>query len=99
MSVNTLAQTDDQYIVFGIDFKDFLGTGIDLSGIIDTLGGAFNFEISSGLSCLFCIFSIIILIFFVEKGGGKNDKQPLVIEMPMMSKPYPFNDSPFPRDT
>jgi hypothetical protein len=102
----------DKYIVFGIDFKDFLGIGIDLSGLIDTLGGAFNFEISSCLSCLLCLFSIFILIFFVSKKSGKQGKglkipgigtlgpqQPLVIQMPMQTQPYPFHDSPFPRDS
>jgi hypothetical protein len=114
MSANTSGSgstTPDKYIVFGIDFKDFLGTGIDLSGLIDTLGGAFNFEISSCLSCLLCLFSIFILIFFVSKSGkqGKGLKipgigtlspqQPLVIQMPMQTAAYPFNSSPFPRDT
>lgn len=104
----------DKYIVFGIDFTDFLGTGIDLSGLIDTLGGAFNFEISSILSCLLSIFSIFILIFVVSgkgKGKGKgtglkipgigtlSPQQPLVIQMPMQTAAYPFNSSPFPRDS
>jgi len=102
----------DKYIIFGINFKDFLGTGIDLSGLVDTLGGAFSFQISSCLCCLLCIFSIFILIFFVAKKDGKKSKglripgigtlgpqQPLVIQMPMMSKPYPFHNSPFPRDS
>lgn len=118
MSANTSGSSSttpadaDKYIVFGIDFTDFLGTGIDLSGLIDTIGGAFNFEISSCLSCLLSIFSIFILIFFVSKKGGKQGKglkipgigtlgpqQPLVIEMPMQTAAYPFNSSPFPRDT
>jgi hypothetical protein len=101
----------DKYIIFGINFKEFLG--MDLSGLIDTFGGAFNFQISSCLSCLLCIFSIFILIFFVSKGGDKKGgkglkipgigtlgpQQPLVIQMPMQTKPYPFHDSVFPRDT
>jgi len=116
MSANTSAAKTsdaDKYIVFGIDFTDFLGTGTDLSGIIDTIGGALNFEIFSILSCLLSIFSIFILIFVVTSGESKgkskgleipgvgtlSPQQPLVIQMPIMSKPYPFNDSPFPRDT
>lgn len=114
MSANTSAAktSADDYIVFGLDFKDFLGTGIDLSGLVDALGGAFSFQISSCLCCLLCIFSIFILIFFVSKKGGKQGKglkipgigtlgpqQPLVIQMPMQTKPYPFHNSPFPRDT
>ena len=109
---STSANTDpDKYIIFGIDFKDFLGTGFDLSGLVDAFGGAFNFEISSSLCCLFCLFSIFILIFFVTKKekkgkglripgiGTLGPQQPLIIQMPMMSKPYPFNDSVFSRDT
>lgn len=119
MSANTSAaktsaaktSADDKYIVFGIDFKDFLGTGIDLSGLVDTFGGAFNFQISSCLSCLLCIFSIFILIFFVVEQDEKKGKglkipgigtlgpqQPLVIQMPMQTQPYPLFSSPFPRD-
>lgn len=110
-SGSTSSVDADKYIVFGLDFKDFLGTGIDLSGLIDTLGGAFNFEISSCLSCLLCIFSIFILLFVVTgKKGGKGDRgltipgigtlgpqQPLVIQMPMQTAAYPLFDSPFPK--
>jgi len=94
------------------DFKDFLGTGIDLSGIIDTIGGALNFEISSILSCLLSIFSIIILLLVTTGNKGKKSKgleipgigilgpqQPLVIQMPMQTVQYPFNLSSFPRNT
>lgn len=113
MSANTSAAktSADKYIVFGIDFTDFLG--LDLSGFIDTLGGALNFEISSILSCLLSIFSIFILIFVVTSGKSKgkskgleipgvgtlSPQQPLVIQMPMQTAAYPFNSSPFPRDS
>lgn len=107
------ADTDaEKYIIFGMDFKDFLGTGIDLSGIIDTIGGALNFEISSILSCLLSIFLIIILLLVTTGNKGKKSKgleipgigilgpqQPLVIQMPMQTVQYPFNLSPFPRNT
>lgn len=113
MSANTSAVKTsadaDKYIVFGIDFTDFLG--LDLSGFIDTLGGALNFEISSILSCLLSIFSIFILIFVVTSGKSKGKskgleipgigtlgpQQPLVIQMPMQTQPYPLFDSPFSR--
>lgn len=31
--------------------------------------------------------------------GKMGTQQPLIIQMPMQTKPYPYNDSPFPRDT
>jgi hypothetical protein len=107
----TSATTDDKYIILGLDFTNFLGTGIDLSGIIDTIGGALNFEIASILCCVLCIISIILLVVTSgtttkkHKGlkipgiGTLSPQQPLVIEMPMQNAPYPFNDSPFPKDS
>lgn len=102
---------DKPYEILGIDFSNFLGAGIDLSGIIDTVSGKLNFEISSSLSCLLSIFIVFILIFVVtqktteQKGlnipgiGILGPQQPLVIQMPIQESIYPFNNSPFPRST
>ena len=109
-STNKSSASD--YTIFGINFKDFLDTGVDLSGIIDTVGGSFNFEITLGISCIIIIISSILLLLFtttkktVEGNGltipgiGKlGSQQPLIIQMPMQTASYPFFSSPFPRDT
>lgn len=91
-----------EYIILDlIDCSNFLGIGLDLSGIIDTIGGILNFQISSIVSCLFCLFSISILLLLVssDKPGIGTYPQPLIIQMPMQTQPYPFNDSVFPRDS
>lgn len=36
---------------------------------------------------------------FIPGLGRMGTQQPLVIQMPMQTQPYPFRDSPFPRDT
>lgn len=101
----------NDYISMGIDFTNFLG--MDFSSLIDSLGGVFNFQISSGVSCCCCLMVILILFMMIsKKAGGKKGKglfipgigqmgpqQPLIIQMPMQTKPYPYNNSPFPRDT
>lgn len=101
----------NDYISMGIDFTSFLG--MDFSSLIDSLGGVFNFQISSSLSSCCCLVVIVVLFFMIsKKDGGKKGKglfipgvgqmgaqQPLIIQMPMQTKPYPFNNSPFPRDT
>jgi hypothetical protein len=100
----------NDYISMGIDFTDFLG--MDFSSLIDSLGGVFNFQMSSSLSSCCCLIVIILLFFMIKKKKGKKGKglfipgigqmgsqQPLIIQMPMQTKPYPYNNSPFPRDT
>jgi hypothetical protein len=99
--------------MFGIiDFTDFLG--MDLSYLIDSIGGLFNFQIISlGLSlCCCCIIvSLSILLIknqnvvqqntglFIPGIGNLGQQQPLIIHIPMQTKPYPFSQSSFPRDT
>lgn len=100
----------NNYLVFGIDFTNFLG--MDFSALIDAVGGSFNFQFSSIICVVFCILFISMMTLYVKGGGGRPRKglfipglghmspqQPLVIQMPMQTQPYPFNDSPFPRDT
>ena len=98
-------------MIFGIDLTDVFGTTLDISGFIDVLGGTFNFEIFLGVSCLFCIFSVLSL-FLVGGHKGKKAKgltipgigtlgpqQPLVIQMPIQTALYPLHDSVFLRDS
>jgi hypothetical protein len=102
----------NDYIMFGIiDFTDFLG--MDLSSLIDGIGGLFNFQITSlGLSlCCCCIIVVLCSLvvtnrkvpektgLFIPGIGNLGPQQPLIIQMPMQTKPYAFSNSPFPRDT
>lgn len=100
----------NNYIVFGIDFTNFLG--MDFSALIDAVGGSFNFQFSSIICVVFCILFISMMTLYIKGGGGRPKKglfipgighmgpqQPLVIQMPMQTQPYPYKDSPFPRDT
>jgi hypothetical protein len=96
----------NDYIMFDIiDFTDFLG--MDLSSLIDDIGGLFNFQIISVLSlvcCCCCCCIIIILLAMTSTNKEKGlctsaSQQPLIIQMPMQTTPYPFPNSPFPRST
>ena len=103
----------NDYIMLGIiDFTNFLG--MDFSGLIDGVGGLFNFQLTTaGICILSSIILVVIVLLIIKKPKGKKNtgglfvpglgrmgaQQPLVIQMPMQTKPYPYNDSPFPRDT
>lgn len=93
----------NDYIILGIDFTNIFG--IDLSNFINILGGIVNFQITS----IICIISLVlfssVLILFISKDNdsivknNSNSLQPIIIQMPMQTRQYPFNDSPFPRST
>ena len=102
----------NDYIMFGvIDFTDFLG--MDFSSLINGIGGLFNFQITilavSLCCCIIVVLSSIVVLRNKEVSNGKGLfipgignlglEQPLIIQMPMQTTPYPFNNSPFPRDT
>lgn len=81
-----------------------------LSGFIDSIGGINTFGIIISVSsCLLIISSILVLTMGLKKppGGSGLDipgighlspRQPLVIQMPMQTQPYPLFSSPFPRN-
>lgn len=94
----------NDYIMFGvIDFTNLLG--MDFSGLIDSIGGIFNFQIGALAVILLCCICCICISLIIVKTGGKGSRNyksqpPIVIQlMPMQTQPYPFNNSPFPRDT
>ena len=99
----------------GIDFTDVGGTDmsglIDIFGGVFNFEIASIISIVS--CCLLIVIAIIMFVIIKKKKGkAKADKglvipgigklgpeQPLIIEMPMQARPYPFPNSPFPRDT
>lgn len=103
----------NDYILFGtIDFTDFLG--MDFSSLIDSLGGLFNFQMTTSVSSLCCLVIISVLVVLVIKNkkkklpsqntglfipgiGRLSPQQPLVIQMPMQTKPFELPNSPFPK--
>lgn len=94
----------NDYIMLGlIDFTNLLG--MDFSELIDNIGGVFNFQIGSLVMLIICCMCCISLSLLVVKSSGRSSRsyppqQPIVIQlMPMQTQPYPFNNSPFPRDT
>ena len=93
----------NDYIILGVDFTNIFG--IDLSNFINILGGAINFQITSVICIislvLFSSISISILFTGSKNNVVKNNHslQPIIIQMPMQTRPYSYNDSPFPRST
>jgi hypothetical protein len=105
----------NDYIMFGIiDFTDFLGMDFSslIDGIGGLFNFQIT---SAGLSLCCCIIIVVIVIavvvkkkkikakknkgLFIPGVGNLSPQQPLVIQMPMQTKPYPFANSPFPRST
>lgn len=105
----------NDYIMFGIiDFTDFLGMDFSslIDGIGGLFNFQIT---SAGVSLCCCIVIVVLLIvvinrkkklklqknkgLFIPGIGNLSPQQPLVIQMPMQTKPYPFNNSPFPRST
>jgi hypothetical protein len=104
----------NDYVMFGVlDFTNFLG--MDFSSLIDNLGGLIGFQLTTVGICICCLICISMLFMMIKKKSGRGGggggglvipgigqlgrQQPLVIQMPMQTQPYPFKDSPFPRDT
>ena len=114
-TVNIYAHFFNDYIIMGIDFTDVGGTDmsglIDIFGGVFNFEIASIISIVS--CCLLIVIAIIMFVIIKKKKGkAKADKglvipgigklgpeQPLIIEMPMQARPYPFPNSPFPRDT
>lgn len=104
----------NDYIILGIDFTDFLGMDFSslIDGIGGLFNFQIT---SAGVSLCCCIVIVVLLIvvinrkkklklqknkgLFIPGIGNLSPQQPLVIQMPMQTKPYPFNNSPFPRST
>jgi len=94
-----------EYIMFGFFDVSWL------SGFVDSVGGIGSFEVVSCLFCVLLIGGIFLALTQVQRSGSNtkgldipgvghlNPTQPLIIQLPMETKPYPFHDSVFPRDT
>lgn len=97
-----------EYIMFGFFDVSWL------SGFVDSVGGIGSFEVVSCLFCVLLIGGIFLALTQVEKStsgaaarrgldipgvGHLSPRQPLIIQLPMETKPYPFHDSVFPRNT
>ena len=98
-----------------IDFTNFMGMDfsslIDVFGGLFN----FQLTTAGSCLCSSIILVIIVLLIFKKSKkppaktnsgglfvpglGRMGSQQPLVIQMPMQTQPYPFRDSPFPRDT
>jgi hypothetical protein len=72
----------NDYIIFGIDFTDFLG--MDFSDFIKSIGGSMNFQLSSSTSVicclLFCSISIILLLLMMSRKSTPKPQVPIVIQ-------------------
>jgi hypothetical protein len=98
--------TGNDNIILGIDFTDIIDT---VGGILNF---QISSAISIILFCLFgsILFAFVVMIPKGPKGPGGSGlnipgigqlspRQPLVIQMPMQTTPFPFPNSPFPRST
>lgn len=105
----------NDYIILGLDFTNFLGMDfsslIDSVGGTYTFTSSSCFSSSCCLVILITLFMVIQSNDDIrsKRGNGKGlfipgigqmgSSQPLIVQLPMQTKPYPYMDSPFPRDT
>jgi len=114
-AINIYAHFFNDYIILGIDFTNIGGTDLSglidiVGGVLNFQILTVASSICCCLVCLICIFIVTSKKGGGGSGGGSsglvipgigklNPRQPLVIQMPMQTAPYPFPNSPFPRDT
>ena len=98
-----------------IDFTDFLGMDFSslIDGIGGLFNFQITSAGLSLCCCIIIVVVIVIAVvvkkkkikakknkgLFIPGVGNLIPQQPLVIQMPMQTKPYPFANSPFPRST
>ena len=73
----------NDYIIFGIDFTNFLG--MDFSDLINRIGGSNNFQISSIMSVLCCLICcsicvVLVLLLLTSKKKPESQLPPIIIQ-------------------
>lgn len=105
----------NNYIILGLDFTNLLGMDFSslidtVGGKFNFQIGT----VVCCVCCILCVCVMLLFLGKGKKGGGggggrsgiiipglgrMGSQQPLVIQMPMQTQPYPFPSIQFPRDT